>query len=285
MTADFPLFIPTWRAGAIWGQRLRLEPTCQPHTRFNNICRPPRKIFVKHLLREMHLCWLNFLTWYQINFSFVSNCSWQYCSGFSRFFFSQRQKVIISWTMEWQNVDQQIQLKTIFLQVQVLHWCEHWPICQSRRTASVTNTLSNLRQIRKKCYVGHWPICQSDKYILQFETNTFSHLRQICKKCYVGHWPICQSRQHLAAWALLLSSPSPMFTHYRDCPSHIWLLLYHLLTHILISVHQSFVKVKRTSSMFTRYRDPPPPPPPFWAFELAMLPIFLRVTFAIKPKY
>ena len=129
-----------------------LSPTSE------NIC----QIFVgKHLLREMHLCWLNFLPWYNIYFSFVSNCSWQYCSGFSRFFFSQRQKVIISWTMEWQNVDQQIQLKTIFLQVKVLHWCEHWPICQSRRTASVTNTLSNLRQIRKKCYVGH----QSERQI------------------------------------------------------------------------------------------------------------------------
>ena len=82
-----------------------LSPTSE------NIC----QIFVgKHLLREMHLCWLNFLPWYNIYFSFVSNCSWKYCSGFSRFFFSQRQKVIISWTMEWRNVDQQIQLKTIF---------------------------------------------------------------------------------------------------------------------------------------------------------------------------
>ena len=62
---DFPCLFQL-RAGAIWGQRLRLEPTCQPHTTFNNICARPQKIFVappenicwifvgKHFLRRMH---------------------------------------------------------------------------------------------------------------------------------------------------------------------------------------------------------------------------------------
>ena len=192
MTADFPLFIPTWRAGAIWGQRLRLEPTCQPHTRFNNICRPPRKIFFKHLLREMHLCWLNFLTWYQINFSFFRTVLENIVLDSQGFSSLKGRRLLFPEPWSDEMLTNRYNWRQFFLQVQVLHWCEHWPICQSRRTASVTNTLSNLRQIRKKCYVGHWPICQS--------------------------------RQHLAAWALLLSSPSPMFTRYRDCPSHIWLL-------------------------------------------------------------
>ena len=43
-------------AGAIWGQRLRLGPTCQPHTRFINILAdlgkylwPPKKKLLSNI--------------------------------------------------------------------------------------------------------------------------------------------------------------------------------------------------------------------------------------------